>query len=48
LAAEHGVRIEHIAKAHVRKEDVVAAERKERGDPPGRVHVISAMEACNA
>ena len=48
LAAEHGVRIEHIAQAHVRKEDGVAAELKERGDPPGRVHVLSAMEACPA
>lgn len=48
LAAEHGARIEHIAKAHIRKEDVVAAVLKERGDHPGLVHVISAMEACNA
>lgn len=46
LAAAHGVRIEYIAKAHVRKEDVVAAVIKSRGDHPGLVHIISAMEAC--
>jgi hypothetical protein len=46
LAAEHGARIEHIAKAHIRKEDVVAAVLTARGDAPGLVHVISAMETC--
>jgi len=48
LAAEHGVEIQHISQAHVRKEDVVAAVIKQRGDQPGLVHVISAMEACDA
>jgi hypothetical protein len=46
LAAEQGVTIEHIAKAHVRKEDVVAKVLAARGDAPGLVHVISAMETC--
>jgi len=46
LAADAGVTIEHIAKAHIRKEDVVAKVLKQRGDHPGLVHVISAMEAC--
>lgn len=46
LAAKHGATIEHIAKAHVRKEDVVAKVLAERGDAPGLVHVISAMETC--
>ncbi|MBU1777624.1 MAG: MarR family transcriptional regulator [Gammaproteobacteria bacterium] len=48
LAAAQGVMIEHIAKAHIRKEEVVAAVIKQRGDHPGLVHVISAMEACDA
>ena len=48
LAAEAGVTIEHIAKPHVRKEDVVARVLEQRGDHPGLVHVISAMEACDA
>jgi hypothetical protein len=48
LAAEAGVTIEHIAKPHIRKEDVVARVLERRGDQPGLVHVISAMEACDA
>ncbi|MBK7235285.1 MAG: hypothetical protein IPI02_06530 [Sterolibacteriaceae bacterium] len=35
-----------IAKAHVRKEDVVATGFAALGDAPGLVHVISAMETC--
>ena len=46
LAAAHGATIEHIAKAHVRKEDVVAKVLATRGDALGLVHVISAMETC--
>lgn len=48
LAAAQGVQIEHIAKAHLRKEEVIAAEIKRRGDHPSLVHILSAMEACNA
>lgn len=48
LAAEAGVTIEHIGKAHIRKEDVVARVLERRGDHPGLVHIISAMEACDA
>ena len=48
LAAEAGITIEHIAKSHIRKEAVVAKVLETRGDHPGLVHVISAMEACDA
>jgi hypothetical protein len=48
LAAGAGIKIEHIAKSHVRKEAVVAKVLEERGEHPGLVHVISAMEACGA
>jgi hypothetical protein len=48
LAAEAGVTIAHIAKAHIRKEDVIARMLDRRGDHPGLAHVISAMEACDA
>ena len=48
LAAAAGIKIEHIAKSHIRKEDVVAKVLAARGEHPGLVHVISAMEACNA
>jgi hypothetical protein len=48
FATEAGVTIEHIAKSHIRKEDVVARVLKARGDRPGLVHILSAMEACDA
>ncbi len=48
IAATAGVTIEHIAKTHVRKEAVIAKILAARGDHPGLVHVISAMEACDA
>src|SRR6266851_4651740 len=47
LASAAGVTIEHIAKKHIRKEDVVAKILAVRGDHPGLVHIISAMEACD-
>lgn len=48
LAALSGVKIQYIAKAHIRKETVVAEVIKARGDHPGLVHVISVMEACSS
>ena len=48
VCAEEGIEIEHINKAHIRKEEVVAKVLAARGDHPGLVHVISAMEACNS
>jgi len=47
LAAASGIAIEHIAKSHIRKESVVAEVLERRGEHPGLVHVISAMEACD-
>jgi hypothetical protein len=46
LAAAAGITIEHIANSHIRKEEVVAKVLATRGNHPGLVHVISAMEAC--
>jgi len=48
LAEEHGVTIEHITKSHIRKEEVVAKVLATRGEHPGLVHVISAMETCQS
>jgi hypothetical protein len=48
LAAEQGACIEHIAKAYIRKEEVVAKVLVARGERPGLVHVISAMESCES
>jgi DNA-binding MarR family transcriptional regulator len=45
-----GIRIEHVNKSHIRKEDLVArvlaARAPAERDRPGLVHVISAMESC--
>ena len=46
LAAEAGIEIEFIAKSHVCTEAVVVKVLEKRGDHPGLVHLISAMEAC--
>lgn len=46
VAQANGVTIEHVNKSHVRKEDLVARVLATRGDAPGLVHVISAMESC--
>ena len=40
--------IEHIAKSYIRKEEVVTKVLAARGRHPGLVHVISAMEPCDA
>jgi len=48
LAGAAGLTIQHIAKNHLRKEDIVAKVLAARGDHPGLVHIISAMEACDS
>lgn len=46
VCAAAGVEIEHVSKSHIRKEALVAQVLAERGEAPGLVHVISAMESC--
>ena len=41
-----GIEIAHVSKSHIRKEELVARVLAGRGDAPGLVHVLSAMEAC--
>jgi hypothetical protein len=48
LAEESGIAIQHVTKSYIRKEDIVARVLAQRGDHPGLVHIISAMEACQA
>ena len=48
LATEAGACIEFVGKSHIRKEDIVAKMLKQRGEHPGLVHVISAMETCDS
>jgi len=47
IAQEHGVEIEFIRKAGVRKESIISEKIDKRGNHPGIVHIISAMEGCN-
>lgn len=47
IAKEQGVEIEFIRKAGVRKESIISEKIEKRGDHPGLVHIISAMEGCN-
>jgi hypothetical protein len=46
VCAANSVAIEHVNESHIRKEDLVARVLGVRGDAPGLVHVISAMESC--
>jgi predicted transcriptional regulator len=46
IAKEHGLEIEFIRKAGVRKESIISEKITKRGDHPGLVHIISAMETC--
>jgi hypothetical protein len=48
LAAEAGVEIEFIRKRNVRKEDRVKEALARRGEQPGLVCVLSAMEPCSS
>lgn len=46
LAAEHGLTIEFVRKPTFRKEARIKEVLAERGDHPGLVHILSAMEVC--
>jgi len=48
LATENNIRIEFVAKTHIRKEDLVKKVMEKRGTQTGLVHIISAMEACGS
>jgi len=49
VAQAHGVEIEFVTKSRqVRKEDRIREIIEQRGDHPGLVHILSAMEACTA
>ena len=46
LAAAQGIEIEFIRKRNLRKEDLVKAAMAKRGEHPGLVCILSAMEPC--
>jgi len=47
LAADHGIDIEFLRQRNVRKDDRVKKILAERGDHPGLVCILSAMEPCS-
>ena len=47
LAAENGIAIEFLRKRNLRKEDRVKEILTRRGDHPGLVCILSAMEPCS-
>lgn len=49
IAQDHGVEIEFVTKSRqMRKEARIRQVIEQRGDHPGLVHILSAMEACTA
>ncbi|MDD1636272.1 MAG: hypothetical protein LUQ06_08425, partial [Methylococcaceae bacterium] len=48
IAKAHGINIAHVNNSRLRKEDLVSKVLAQRGDHPGLVHILSAMEACSA
>ncbi len=46
VCAANGVSIEHVNKSHLRKQELVARVLAVRGDAPGLVHVLWAMQSC--
>ena len=48
IAKENNIEIEFVRKSHIRKEDLVKKVLDKRGNHPGLVHIISAMESCNS
>jgi len=46
IATDNNIKIEFVAKTHIRKEDLVKKVLDKRGTHPGLVHIISAMESC--
>lgn len=46
IADDNGINIEFIKNHSIRKTSLIAEKIKERGDHPGLVHILSAMESC--
>jgi hypothetical protein len=46
LAAKAGIKIEFMRKSSSRKETRLKEVLKQRGDRPGLVNILAAMEAC--
>lgn len=46
IASDNGIEIQFIPKRNIRKETIIKNIILERGEHPGLVHIISAMESC--
>jgi hypothetical protein len=46
LAIENSIHIQFLRSHQIRKEEIVEKVLKQRGDKPGLVHILSAMESC--
>ncbi len=46
VAKDNGLEIQHVRTNKLSKESIVAKIVKERGEHPGLVHILSAMERC--
>ena len=46
IASNNEIKIQFLPKRNVRKEKIIKNIIKVRGDHPGLVHIISAMESC--
>lgn len=47
IAKQNDITIEFIRKSNVRKESIISKIIEQRGEHPGIVHIISAMELCD-
>jgi len=47
LAGENGTKIEFVRNHETRKEKLIKEILQKRGDHPGLVHILSAMESCS-
>jgi len=48
LAESNGIKVQFLRKSSIRKEHIVRKILDERGDEPGLVCILSAMEACQS
>jgi hypothetical protein len=48
LAQAHGIQIEYVHKKGERKENCIQKILRKRGEQPGLVHILGAMEACSS
>lgn len=46
VAKQAGLEIEHVRSSKLRKEDLIAKRLAQRGEAPGMIAIISAMEGC--